>query len=145
MDKPKYLDLNYLLIGFFNSDSYGPYSIYMLTKEKAFVDNSESWTQKRHSSEGYSFKGTELTSGKFEIIKDLFYNCPAEFLDKPFKSFYTTGNKNEDKLIVEISGANFKKSITIDTYDIETEDLEPNLRDFRILAEKKLKDLKASI
>jgi hypothetical protein len=135
------LTLDYLIFGTFLSDNYGSYSIYKLTKDKLYVDKREVWHSQRHMAKGYTFHGDELPHHQFELVKKLLNNCPATLLDKQLKSFYTTGNKNEDKLVVEISNERFTKSITIDSYEVETEKLPNDLRNFRVLVERAIKIL----
>lgn len=135
------MTLNYLIFGTFLSDNYGSYSIYKLTRDKLYVDKREVWHSQRHMAKGYTFHGEELSHYKFELVKDLLNNCPAALLDKQLKTFYTTGNKNEDKLVIEISNDQFTKSITIDSYEVETEKLPTDLRNFRELVERVLKIL----
>lgn len=134
-------NLDYLIFGRFWSDNYGTYELFKLTDKEIFVDRSETWHNKRHSQEGYSFEGIALSDKKFEIAKDLINNVPKNILNKNFKGFYTTGNKNENQLIVEIFDGNLKKSITIDSYEIETKDLSVDLKKFRILTENLIKEL----
>ena len=138
----KLINLDYLIFGLFNSNYYGTYEIYKLTKSDLFVDKSESWHNDRHKKEGYNFIGQLESNERFIIVKDLLLNVPVDFLNEELKGFYTTGNKNEDKLIIEFSIAGFTKSVTIDSYEIDTNDLPINLKNFRFMIEEKLRELK---
>jgi len=135
-------NLKYLIFGVFDSNLFGHYFLYKLTPDKLYVDKSEEWHNQRHTKAGYTFRGEPMTHDKFEIAKDVLKCCPTGLLDKSLKPFYTTGNKNEHKLVIEIAGDDFTKSITIDSYEIETQDLEKSLREFRLLIEETLKKLK---
>ena len=105
------------------------------------MDKREIWHIERYTKNGYTFVGELLSQEKFELVKDLIVQVPNEILDKNLNGFYTTGNKNEDKLIVEISDGIIKKEITIDDYEFETENLPTELRKFRLSIERKIKEL----
>jgi hypothetical protein len=135
------IELNYIVFGSFTSDSYGSYQIYKLTNSKLFVDKSESWHQKRHKQTGYAFEGSELSNEKFLKVKNLLFEYPLELLNQYWNGFYTTGNKNEDKLIIELGNDDFTKTITIDNYEIESENLPKNVQIFRQLIEKLITEL----
>jgi len=137
-------NLNYLIFGRFWSDNYGTYELFKLTDKQLFVDRNESWHNERHSKQGYSFEGALLPNEKFEIAKDLINNVPKNILNKNLKGFYTAGNKNENKLIIEIYDGKLKKSVTIDSYEIETDDLPIELKKFRLLSESLIKELNKS-
>lgn len=132
---------DFLVFGVFSSEGWGPYNIYKLTAENLYIDKSQNWHTQRHSKEGYIFEGIELPIEKFEIAKDLLDNIPSDLLKLKWKGFYTTGNKNEDKLILEFSNSDFHKSITIDSYEIDTEKLPEKVRDYRIKIENILSKL----
>ena len=135
------LRLKYIVFGTFSSESYSSYRIFKLTKSKLFVDKSESWHQKRHSKEGYSFGGSELQNEKFLKVQNILYEYPLELLNQYWQGFYTTGNKNEDTLIIEIGNEDFTKTITIDSYEIGHENLPENVQIFRQLLEKLITEL----
>ncbi|MDA0177382.1 hypothetical protein C7H62_0525 [Mesoflavibacter sp. HG96] len=141
IQKPNLEGLEYLIFGRFFSDNYGAYEIYKLTRSELLVDKREIWHIERYTKNGYTFVGELLSQEKFELVKDLIVQVPNEILDKNLNGFYTTGNKNEDKLIVEISDGIIKKEITIDDYEFETENLPTELRKFRLSIERKIKEL----
>ena len=132
---------DYLVFGVFSSDSYTPYYIYKLTNDKLYVDKRGTWHSDRHTIKGYTFEGELLSESKFEIAKELLFEIPLNLLNDKWKGFYTTGNKNEDKLILEFGESDYQKSITIDSYEIETEKLSHEIRDFRIKIENVLPKL----
>ena len=133
--------LEYLIFGRFFSDNYGTYEIYKLTRTELLVDKRELWHNKRHTRNGYTFVGELMSQEKFELAKDLINQVPNDILNKNLNGFYTTGNKNEDKLIVEIFDGNLKKAITIDYYEVETENLPTELKKFRLLIENRIEQL----
>ncbi len=139
--KPNLEDLEYLVFGRFLSDNYDTYEIYKLTRSELLVDKRELWHNERHTRNGYTFVGELMSREKFELVKDLINQVPNDILDENLNGFYTTGNKNEDKLIVEISDGILKKEITIDDYEMETESLPTELRKFRLSMESKIKEL----
>lgn len=122
---------NYLIFGIFSSDNYSPYSIYKLTSNQLFVDKRGTWHSDRHTKNGYIFQGELLDEAKFEITKELLNEIPIEFLTKKWRGFYTTGNKNEDKLILEFEENEYHKTISIDSYEIETDNLPTEIKNFR--------------
>ncbi|MFC5046075.1 hypothetical protein ACFSTE_05075 [Aquimarina hainanensis] len=134
-------NLDYLIFGRFYSDNYGAYNIYKLTHSALFVDRREIWHNKRHTQAGYTFKGEIMSEEQFQIAKNLINQVPNDILDESLKGFYTIGNKNEDKLILEVSDGKLKKKITIDEYEIDTEELPIELKKFRRLIENKVKQL----
>lgn len=139
--KPNLEDLEYLLFGRFFSDNYGTYEIYKLTRSELLVDKREAWHNKRHTKNGYTFVGELMSQEKFELVKDLINQVPNDILGENLNGFYTSGNKNEDKLIVEICDGILKKEIIIDDYEIETENLPTELKKFRLSIESKIKQL----
>jgi hypothetical protein len=132
---------DYLIFGSFFSDNYGKYYIYKLTNNELFVDNTETWHSQRHSKDGYVFKGEKLSHDKFEIAKDLLNHIPLKLMTERWKGFYTTGNKNEDQLILEFCNSNFHKTISIDSYEIETESLPFEIKNYRKQIENIIKEL----
>ena len=139
--KRKFLEIDHLIFGRFSSDNYSYfYPIFKLTKDKLYIDDSSTWHNVRHG-KGYTFVGRKLPDKYFNIAKDLLYACPYTLKDKKLKSFYTTGNKNEDNLVIEISNRSFKKQITINDYETPTEKLPEDLKQFRMLAEQILRQL----
>jgi hypothetical protein len=130
------IETDYLIFGIFSSDNYNPYYIYKLTKDKLFVDKSGVWNSKRHSKDGYIFKGEELSSTKFEITKELSTQIPLELVTKKWNGFYTTGNKNEDQLILEFQNSKFHRTISINSYELETDMLPIEIGQFRRNIEK---------
>lgn len=96
-----------------------------------FIDRSNIWHSGRHTSQGYSFEGEEMPSGKFEIAKDLIFQIPADLIERNWKGFYTTGNKNEDNLIIAFETSQLHRAITINDYEIETEKLPVEVMHFR--------------
>ncbi len=122
---------NYLIFGIFSSDNYSPYSIYKLTSNQLFVDKRGTWHSDRHTKNGYTFQGELLDEAKFEICKELLNEIPIEFLTKKWSGFYTTGNKNEDKLILGFEENEYHKTISIDSYEIETDNLPTEIKNFR--------------
>ncbi|MFD2917923.1 hypothetical protein [Psychroserpens luteus] len=73
------------------------------------MDSREIWHSKRHTREGYTFKVELMLALKFKIAKNLINRVPDDILDKNLNSFYTTGNNNEDQLVVELFDGNLKK------------------------------------
>ena len=132
--------LDHIIFGICNSDD-GTCKLYKLTRNELFIDDSRRWISARHSRNGFTFSGRKLLPDKFESAKNLLNECPADLLDMNLKSFYTTGNKNEDKLVIRICGPNLTKDITIDSYDVETDNLSPGLKAFRLRIEEILKHL----
>jgi hypothetical protein len=129
------INSDYLIFGVFSSDSYSPYNIFKLTKDKLFVDRKGTWHSDRHTKKGYVFEGELLDESKFIIAKELLFEIPLELLNNKWKSFYTTGNKNEDKLIIGFGENDFQKSISIDSYEIETDKLPTDIKNFRLKVE----------
>lgn len=125
------INSDYLVFGVFSSDSYSPYNIYKLTNEKLFVDKRGTWHSDRHTKNGYVFAGELLDESKFIIAKELLFEIPLEFLTKKWRGFYTTGNKNEDQLILEFEENEYHKTISIDSYEIETDNLPTEIKNFR--------------
>lgn len=126
---------DYLIFGVFFSDSYSPYNIFKLTKDKLFVDRKGTWHSERFTKKGYVFEGELLDESKFVIAKELLFEIPLGFLNHKWKSFYTTGNKNEDLLIIQFGEGDSQKSITIDSYEIETDKLPTDEKNFRLKVE----------
>lgn len=135
------IDSEYLIFGFFSSDNYIPYNIFKLTKDKLFIDSSRTWNSQRHTRQGYLFKGEEISRDKFEIAKELLNEIPIDLLKQKWKSFYTTGNKNEDQLILEFESSEFHRTISIDSYEIETEKTPLEIRNYRLKIENIVKQL----
>ncbi|MCS3798479.1 hypothetical protein [Niastella sp. OAS944] len=131
----------YLIFGFFSSDNYGPYNIFKLTNDKLFIYNSETWHSQRHSRLGYLFEGPELSKEKFNIAKELQYEIPFDLLKQNWSGFYTTDNKNEDKFILEIKTKDFHRTISIDSYDIETDELPVEIRKYRMKVQNAVRQL----
>ncbi len=134
-------NLEYLIFGRFTDNDYDSYKIYKLTHTELFVDSREIWHSKRQTKEGYTFEGELMLERKFKIAKNLINQVPDDILDKNLNGFYTTGNKNEDQLVVALFDGNFKKEITINDYVVKTENLPNGLKNFRLLIEHKLKEL----
>ncbi|NRT13609.1 hypothetical protein [Flavobacterium sp. 14A] len=122
---------NYLIFGIFSSDNYYPYSIYKLTSNQLFEDKRGTWHSDRHTKTGYVFQGELLPETKFQITKELLNEIPIEFLTKKWRGFYTTGNKNEDQLILEFEENEYHKTISIDSYELNTDDLSTEIKNFR--------------
>lgn len=135
------IDPEYLIFGFFSSDNYGPYNVFKLTKDKLFIDSSETWHSQRHSLLGYLFEGLELSREEFNIAKELQYEIPFDLLKQNWSGFYTTGNKNEDKFILEFKTKDFHRTISIDSYDIETDELQVEIRNYKLKAENIVRQL----
>ena len=55
--------------------------------------------------------------------------------------YYTTGNRNEDQLILEFENSEFHKTISIDSYEIETELLPFKIKEYRKKIEKIISQL----
>lgn len=142
----KHIEADYLIFGRFYSDNYAAqYPIYKLDRMHLYVDDSSSWHHLRHG-DGYTFKGTPLSDEKFQLARELLYACPASLLNnKDLKGFYTTGNKNEDKIILEISHSTIIRQITIDDYDIHTEKLPAEIKEFMRLIDHKLEQLRPKL
>jgi hypothetical protein len=126
---------NYLIFGIFSSDNYSPYSIFKLTGNQLFEDKRGTWHSDRHTKTGYIFQGELLDEAKFQIARELLNDIPIEFLTKKWRGFYTTGNKNEDQLILEFEESEYHKTISIDSYEIETENLPTEIKNFRRIIE----------
>ncbi len=135
------IDSNYLIFGLFSSDNYSPYNIFKLTKEKLFIDKRATWHSQRHTQKGYIFEGEAMFRDKFEIAKQLLLEIPLELVTKKWNGFYTTGNKNEDQLILEFENLEFHKTISIDSYEIETENLPLEIKNYRQTIEKIVRKL----
>lgn len=131
----------YLIFGLFSSDNYSSYNIFKVTKEKLFIDSSGTWHSQRHTRQGYLFKGEEMSGDKFEIAKELLYEIPLDLLRQIWKGFNATGNKNEDLLILEFETSEFHRTISIDSYEIETEELPLAVRNYRLKIENIVKRL----
>ncbi len=129
------INSDYLIFGVFSSDSYTTYNIFKLTKDKLFVDRKGTWHSDRHTKNGYVFEGELLDESKFIIAKELLFEIPLELLNNKWKSFYTTGNKNEDQLIIGFGESDYQKSILIDSYEIETDKLPTDVKNFRLKVE----------
>ena len=129
------INSDYLLFGVFSSDSHSPYNIFKLTKDNLSVDRKGSWNSDRHTKNGYVFEGELLDESKFIIAKELLSEIPSELLDDKWKSFYTAGNRSEDKLIIGFGGSDFQKSISIDSYEIEADKLSTDVKTFRLKIE----------
>ena len=138
------IDPEYLIFGFFSSDNYSPYHIYKLTKDKLFIESSQTWHSQRHSRQGYLFEGVELPADKFNIAKELQTEIPLDLIKQNWAGFYTTGNKNEDKFILEFKTSGFHRTISIDSYEIETEELPLKIRNYRIKAENIVRQLNSN-
>lgn len=132
---------DYLIFGIFSSDSYSPYNIYRLTKDDLYVDKRETWHSERHTKDGYIFKGELLDESKFLIAKELLFEIPLEFLTKPWRGFYTTENKNEDKLVISFGESEYQRTISIDSYEIETDELPSYINNFRLKIRKIINEL----
>ena len=132
---------DYLIFGVFSSDCYSPYNIFKLTKDKLFVDRKGTWHSDRHSKKGYIFEGELLDESKFIITKELLFEIPLELFNNKWESFYSTGNKNEDKLIIGFGKSDFQKSISIDSYEIETDKLPTDVKNFRLKVESIITEL----
>ncbi len=140
-NETKKIEVNNLTFGIFSSDNYNPYHIYQIKNNELFVDKSGIWNSTRHSKSNYIFKGEKISNEKFEIAKELICKIPIELLIQKWNGFYTTGNKNEDQLILEFSNSNFHKTISINSYEIETNDLPENIKNYRIEVEDIIKKL----
>ncbi len=134
-------DPDYLIFGIFKSGDYlGSYTIYKLTATQLWADTREVWHSERFNmTRGYVFKGEQLSEAKFNQVKGLLGTIPQELLTGDWDGFYTTGNKNEDKLVLAFGTSAFEKTITIDDYVIATEKLPIAVRDFRRAIEKWVK------
>lgn len=137
------IDPEYLIFGFFSSDNYGPYHIFKLTKDKLFIDSSQTWHSERHSRQGYLFEGVQMPGDQFNIAKELQAEIPLDLIKLNWAGFYTTGNKNEDKFILEFKTSDFHRTISIDSYEIETEELPLEIRNYKIKAENIVRQLTA--
>lgn len=136
------INSDFVVFGIFTSDNYSPYLIYKLTKDKLYVDNRGIWHSQRHTKKGYVFEGAELSSEAFEVAKELIENIPLDLLKPEWEGFYTTGNKNEDKLILEFANNDFHRTISIDSYEIEISDLPETIRQYWFKVENILLRLK---
>lgn len=136
-------DPDYLIFGIFKSGDYlGSYIIYKVTDTGLWADTREVWhSQRFNKTKGYVFQGKRLSLEKWNKAKELINTVPQELLTDDWDSFYTTGNKNEDKLVLAFGNPEFQKTITIDTYGIATEKLPTAVRDFRRTIEKLVKEL----
>lgn len=133
---------DYLIFGIFKSGDYrGSYTIYKVTDTGLWADTREVWHSERFKPEGYVFKGKPLSLEKWNKAKELINTVPQELLTADWDSFYSTENKNEDKLVLAFRNAEFEKTITIDDYVIATEKLPTAVRDFRRTIEKLVKEL----
>ena len=137
------IDPEYLIFGFFSSDNYGPYYIFKLTKDKLFIDSSATWHSQRHSLQGYLFEGVEMPGDQFNIAKELRDEIPLDLIKLNWAGFYTTGNKDEDRFILEFKTSDFHRTISIDSYAIETEELPVEIRNDRLKAESIVRQLTA--
>ena len=113
----------------------------MVLSNELFVDDTETWNSQRHSKDGYAFKGEKLPHDKFEIAKNLLNHIPLDLMTKKWKGFYTTGNKNEDQLILEFCNSNFHKTISLDSYEYETESLPFEIKNYRKQIENIINEL----
>jgi len=129
---------DFIVFGIFTSDNYSPYMIYKLTKDKLYVDKRGIWHSQRHTKKGYVFEGAELSREAFEVAKELMENIPLALMQPEWEGFYTTGNKNEDKLIIEFANNDFHRTISIDSYEIEVSDLPETIREYWIKVENTL-------
>jgi hypothetical protein len=135
-------DPDYLIFGIFKSGDYlGSYTIYKLTDTQLWADTREVWHSERFTAQGYVFQGTPLSKTKFDQVKELRDTIPQELLTGDWDGFYSTGNKNEDKLVLAFGNSEFEKTIIIDDYVIATEKLPIAVRDFRRAIEKLVKEL----
>jgi hypothetical protein len=125
------INSEYLIFGRFSSDNYSPYNIYKLTKNQLFIDKRNCWHSDRHTSKGYEFEGEQLEESKYLEAKELLFEIPLDLLSNIWKGFYTTGNKNEDQLIIEFKNKDYHKTISIDSYEYETKDLPFEIKNFR--------------
>lgn len=133
---------DYLIFGVFSSDNYSPYNIYKLTFDKLFADKSGTWHSQRHTQKGYIFEGKEESRENFEITQVLLKDIPIKLLTEKWRGFYTTGNKNEDQLILEFKTSEFHRTISIDSYEIETERLPVEIKNYRQSIENIIRKLK---
>ncbi|MEO4006677.1 hypothetical protein [Flavobacterium sp. CAU 1735] len=137
-----YIRPDYLIFGIFKSGDYlGSYTIYKVTDTQLWADTREVWHSERFKPEGYVFKGEELPLDKWNKAKELINTVPQELLTDDWDSFYSTGNKNEDKLVLAFGNPEFQKTITIDTYGIATEKLPIAVGNYRRAVEKLVKEL----
>ncbi|WP_211089539.1 hypothetical protein [Flavobacterium supellecticarium] len=133
---------DYLIFGIFKSGDYrGSYTIYKVTDTGLWADTREVWHSERFKPEGYVFKGKPLSLEKWNKAKELINTVPQELLTADWDSFYSTGNKNEDKLVLAFGNPEFEKTISIDDYVIATEKLPIAVRNFRRAVEKLVKEL----
>ena len=136
------INSDYLVFGVFSSDNYSPYNIYKLTDNKLFVDKRGTWHSDRHTKDGYVFEGELLDQLKFNIAKELLFEIPLELLVNKWRGFYTTGNKNEEQLILEFKNNDYHRTISIDSYEIETDQLPLEIKKFRLKIEDTITKLK---
>lgn len=134
---------DYLIFGIFKSGDYrGSYTIYKVTDTGLWADTREVWhSQRFNKTKGYVFQGKRLSLEKWNKAKELINTVPQELLTADWDSFYSTGNKNEDKLVLAFGNPEFEKTITIDDYVIATEKLPIAVRNFRRAVEKLVKEL----
>ncbi len=114
-------NLEYLVFGTFNSESYEPYAIYKIDKQNLQVDKTESWHNDRFKTKGYTFNGNALEQKLFEKNKHLIYSIPQEIYKCSLKNFNSTDNKTENKLIIEYKCHDKIYNFTIDIYDNNNE------------------------
>ncbi len=137
-------DLEYVIFGRYYNDDYGliNYSIYKLTKNQLFIDNSEIWHKKYAFLKKYKFRGSIASKEKFEIAKELLFKVPKKMLSGKLKRHGNNfGNKHQDHLIIELFDGTQKKIIVIDDYIIETKKLPKAIKAFRILVENTIKEI----
>jgi len=114
---------DYLIFGKFTSDKLGGYNIYKLTNTKLFIDKSKTWHSKRHSKDGYIFICEKTNDENFKLAKSLLSTIPLKLLSQKWDGFYTTGGKDENKIIIGFGNSDFKRTITFDNFTTMTENL----------------------
>lgn len=130
------LCVDHLIFGSFVSDSWSSYYLYKLTADELLVDKNETWHSQRHSRHGYVFKGARLPEEQQALAAPLLHTIPAGLLDGTWSGFYTTGGKEEDRLVLAFGNDDFYRTISINSYETETEDLPEAIRDYRLEVER---------
>jgi hypothetical protein len=108
---------------------------FLLQETKLTKNRKGTWHSDRLSKNGYVFDVERLEESQFIIAKELLFEIPLELLDTKLKGFNTAGNKDEDQLIIGFGGSGFQKSISIDSYEIETDKLPTEVKNFRLQVE----------
>lgn len=114
-------NVEYLIFGLFNSESYETYLIFKLDQNELSIDKSECWHNDRFRENGYTFNGNKIDSNLFDKHKNLIYTIPQEINKCNLKTHNATDNKVENKLIIEYMCHGNIYKFTIDIYDTNKE------------------------